>query len=248
MNERTIWFGPVSLAQVQQPGASLVQCTGDGSPNCGDLAEQRGRDLDALAAHLGIDDPWLVLRAFSAGGSAVKRYLAREQSRARVLAVTLHDAVYEASRGVVAPGFLAFAREAAGGDRLLVATVSSAPNGDRGSGSESLDALRAEIERETGRAFEPLSVLPGVDLEPVRAWRLGGVLFADYGSRLSHAEHATRLAPLVWSGLVEPWIADGGSDVTQSAAPLGALLAGVILGGFGLGLLALARARRRALL
>jgi len=231
-----IWFGPVSRAQAAQPEAHYVTCTGDGSPTCGAMAEANGRSLDRLGQQLGIDpSDDLILRAFSAGGSAIKRYLESPESRARVRVVTLSDATYEERRGFVSPGFLAYALEAVDGSKLFVATASTAPNKDHPNGAEVLEALRAKIEAESGQKFEEIDALQGVAQRPVAAWQLGGIVLANYGGTLTHPQHATALAPAVWSGLVTPWLEGGGrveqesgaaSAASASAAPI---VAGVVI-------------------
>jgi hypothetical protein len=228
-----IWFGPVSRAQAQQADASYVTCTGDGSPTCGAMADANGRSLDRLGQQLGIDpSEYLLLRAFSAGGSAIKRYLENPESRARVRVVTLSDGTYEEHRGYVSPGFLAYALECLDGSKLFVATASSAPNKDHPNGAEVLEALRQRIEQESGQTFEDLDALPGVEPRPVRAWKLGGIFLADYGATLRHPEHATILAPVVWSGLVVPWLEGSGraqQEIASSSPSAAPVVAGVVL-------------------
>lgn len=219
----TIWIGPVSKAQAQQADASFVTCTGDGNPTCGQMADARGGSLRSLAAELGIlvdPAPRLVLRAFSAGGSAVKRYLDNDDSRSLVLAVTLADGTYETSSGYVSPGFLKYGVESAGGGKLFVATASSAPNKTYGSGEQVLANLQAAIERQTGQTFQRVTVEGLGD-----GWRLGGCWFFPVGSAYQHAEHATRLAPIVWTQIVLPFLSGdlgvngGGTGDILSAIP-----------------------------
>jgi hypothetical protein len=125
----------------------------------------------------------------------------------------------------VAPGFVAFGLEAIAGRKLLVATASIAPNtfggGNKPNGAQVLDALRAELERQSGQSFQTLASLPGVDEAPERAWTLGGVYLADFGSTFTHAQHATSVAPRVWDALVRPWLegtSSSSSTTTQSDA------------------------------
>ncbi len=196
----TIWFGPVNAAQSGQADAAYVTCTGDGKPSCADIAESDGRDLSKALARLRVPDGEpVILRAFSAGGHSLKRYLTKPENRARVAAVTLADAVFETSE-IAAPGFVDFGVEAANGGKLFVATGSTGANAT-GTGAHYLGLLQAAIEKATGRRFESIDV-PGLGT----GMKLGGNYFFDMGSTYSHGEHATKLARIVWFTLAEPFM------------------------------------------
>lgn len=229
-----IWHGPVNAAQSGQRDASYVTCTGDGKPSCAQMAESDGRDLGKLAARLRIPDGEpLILRAFSAGGHAWKRYLDNDSSRARVAAVTLADAVFETSE-IAAPGFVKFGVEAATGGKLFVATGSTGAN-STGTGAHYVGVLQAAIEQATGRKFEPVDV-PGLG----RGMRLGGNYFFDLGSQYSHGEHATKVAPIVWSALVEPFIGGARELAKPLASRRPSRVPALLLAAAGLGLLTIA--------
>jgi hypothetical protein len=95
-------------------------------------------------------------------------------------------------------------------------------------------AIRDEVEKRTGAMFSPTTFWPpGIDPQPVAAWQLGNCILADYGTRLTHPQHATRLASQVWSQLVTPWTSSPQSCFTVAAVQpttptngLGAMLAG----------------------
>jgi len=223
-NSTVLWFGPVNLAQVKGatvPGARAraVICTGNGSPSCGQMADALedgdGLRLPALLQREGLDEASLgelVYGAFSAGGSAVKRLLMHEEDRARVRAVLLADATYTdwaAPGAPLAPeGFVRFCIDALDGDKLFVATASSAPNKSLPSGRETLSAIRKEVETRSGMTFGPYELPARICPRPVRAFRLGNVILADYGAKMLHAAHATALAAPIWQEILVPWLVE----------------------------------------
>jgi len=214
------WLGPVNLQQVQNasiPGASKIvniTCTGDGSPSCADIAAgwtgPDGRVLPGLLASKGLDPgSSIAIGAFSAGGSIAKRALMAQADRDQTRAVALADATYTTTEG--APeGFVRYAVEAAdpNSNKLFVATASSSPNKNWPTGAQTLDMIRAEVEKRRGQRFD-MGQLPGVTPQPARVWRLGNVLFADYQNILPHGSHATVLAPQIWKNVIAPWFAGG---------------------------------------
>lgn len=221
------WLGPVSPA-LQVPDATLpgiaaraVTCKGDGSPSCAQIAESwtdgSGRKLPNALRQLGLTeaDLPLYLGAFSAGGSAVKRLLLDSRDRAPVSAVHLADATYTdwAKPGQPLPpeGFVRFALDALAGNKLFVATASSSPNGSLPSGSQTLASMKAEIELRSGAPLVEGGTLPGLPVQPERLWRSPGgtVILADYAGRISHGDHANKLAGPVWVHLVQPFAAGG---------------------------------------
>ncbi len=217
-----VWLGPVAKSQVgvtSRDGdrVGFIQCKGDGSPSCGQIADSwpQATKIASLLAAAKLDpaDPDdVILRAFSAGGSAIKRALLGEDAQ-RVRAVILSDATYSdwGSPGQPTPpeGFVRFGLEALKGDRMLVATASSAPNGKMPNGSQTLEALKNELERRSGVVLVEGGSIPGVSTQPVRMWSSGSVLLADYGNLTTHTQHATVLAPLIWSNVVVPWLDSG---------------------------------------
>jgi hypothetical protein len=122
------------------------------------------------------------------------------------------DASYEATPGTHAPveGYARFMQDALSDPtKLFVATASANPNKSYGSGIEIITATRQLVEQRTGQAFALGGVLPGVDPQPAQLWTLGphgNIWIAEYPT-VPHGEHATRLAPQVWAGLIRPWLA-----------------------------------------
>jgi hypothetical protein len=127
------------------------------------------------------------------------------------------DATYELrgddKRPGPSPALVDFAAEAlADRSRLFVATASASPNNlggvEQPSGAQTLERLASDIEARSGERFERPARIPGVDeLEPGRVWARGSVLLADFGSAFSHPEHATKLAPILWPRVLQPWLA-----------------------------------------
>lgn len=243
MSRIVFWTGPVNLAQAGAgatvPGASRlnIPCTGDGSdggPTCGTRADSWG----TLPGTQPGDE--LFLGAFSAGGSGLKRFLLHPEARAQTRALMLADATYTdwASPGKpLAPeGFVLFGLDALAGDKMFVATCSASPNKNMPNGSQTLESIRLEIERRSGRTFtevDPSSL--GVSPPPVRAWRLGNnILFADYQMTVPHGGQVG-IASQYWQNVLTPWL-DGvrpGAPAPENIAMLErgvAAVAGVALG------------------
>jgi hypothetical protein len=243
MTRAVVFFGPVSAAQregatVEGAEEHFFTCTGDSHPNCaeqlGAFADGSGCYLPGLRHHFGIaDETELYVGAFSNGGSAVKRILLNAADRAALRSVALSDATYElwtdTQRLVpgVAEGYIAFALEALDGSKLFLATASGTPNNVGGdqqpSGSQSLEQLALEIGNRSGQPLEQRTTIPGyetLDPPPTRVWTRGGVILADFGTTFAHAQHVTRLAPLLWPAVVQPWADRGLAALAgDSSAP-----------------------------
>ncbi len=253
------WLGPAAPYQAPgwtaPPGAAVLglQCQGLNAPTCGDIADGwldgAGRRLPAMLASRKLDlasAGEVYLNAFSAGGSSVKRLCLSEADRAAIRVVVLADGMYTTdrdARGEPVPpeGFVLYALDALAGDHLLVATASSSPNKTYPNGSEVLDAVRREVERRSGRTFEPGGVLP-LPVQPVTLWRLGNVVLADYQAKLAHGEHVSVLNAPVWESIVKPWLAgkrEGpgptASDPVASSGGSAAALALAFVGGAAVG-------------
>ena len=203
MEPTVVWIGPVARAQVSAPsGDVFIQCVGTaGTPICADT------DLASVLPGKGVPaDRPIVLQGFSAGGDAIKRFLKDPASRARTVAVVTHDATYQGFGSD--DGFIAYGVEAANGTpgRIFVATASSPPGSNlRGgiSDSASMDALRQQIETKTGKTFQAIDA-SWAPKPPVKALKLGNVVFLDFGTAYSHGEHATVLAVPLWNNVVKP--------------------------------------------
>jgi len=218
------WLGPAAPFQAPgwtPPAGSKVlnlQCTGNIEPTCGTRADSwadaSGRHLPSLLA-AGHVDPVSVgdvmLNAFSAGGSAVQRICMSADDRAEIPVVVLADGMYTTDRdahgNAVAPeGFVRFALDALTGPHLFVATSSSNPNKTYPTGSQTLDAVRREVEKRTGRTFQTGGHVP-LPVQPVTLWTMGNVIFGDYQALLGHGEHVTVLNTAVWDTIVKPFLA-----------------------------------------
>lgn len=221
------WLGPVSAAQVAGatvPGASTtyVTCTGDGSPDCSQIgasigAKAGGSIVRGLLAQAGVPDGELIIGSFSAGHEIAKPALMSAADRALVRAVLLADSTYttwaDSSRTRPTPpeGYVRFALDALRGNKLFVATASHNPAGAYPSGYATLHAVKDEVESRSGVQFRRVSTLPGVSVQPEDVWQAGNVWLAVFGPSVSHGQHATQIAPMVWQGLLVPWLSGGGS-------------------------------------
>lgn len=238
MLEPLLWSGPVSLKDAQRASLAgqtvkVLSCTGNAIPPplCAALAEG---GLDAALERAGLETERVSLAGFSAGGSFMKRVLENPAARARVPMVYGADAAYMTD--AIPAGFVAYGVEAvADPGKLMVFSASSYPNKNYPNGAETLKAIKAEIERRTGRAFGPSSfVWP---LEPEEAWSLGNVHFASYGKRITHGEHATLLAPKMFSeqlpllmdvAEIPPVVRDVGTGPSLFEMVLTAVLSGAL--------------------
>ena len=224
MTSVVAWLGPASPFQAPgwtpPVGAKVLnlQCQGLTQPTCGTItdgwADASGRHLSSLIA-AGKMDPTAVdevmLNAFSAGGSSVKRICMSADDRAAIPVVVLADGMYTTDRdaqgNAVAPeGFVRFALDALTGPHLFVATSSSNPNKSYPTGSQTLDAVRREVERRTGRTFQTGGHVP-LPVQPVTLWTMGNVIFGDYQALLGHGEHVSVLNAAVWDTIVKPFLA-----------------------------------------
>jgi hypothetical protein len=214
------------------PGARLVNvaCTGN-SPDpqglCSAIADGWGNKLEKLRqlAKRAPGEPLdAALAGFSAGGQIVKRTLLDDAARAELAGVLLADAMYETEWlekpksptdpgvGHHVEGFVRFALDATKDGRPMLATASSSPNVGPSTGNVMPSAAAVmvgtvrEIERRAGRAMADATDDPTwlrLEHPPVRAWRLGSVLFGDFGDRYKHGEHATIVAGELWPQFFE---------------------------------------------
>ena len=224
------WLGPAAPFQAPgwtpPDGAKVLnlQCKGDGSPPCSTIAElwtdEAGRKIPNMLRAGGVSPETVgevMLNAFSAGGSSTKRLLLSAEDRAQVPVVVLCDGTYTSWRKKGEPdppeGFVRYGLDAITGPRLFVAMSTSVPNKDQPNGSQTLEATKNEIEKRSGQKFEEGGTLPGVPIQPERLWRLGNIVFADYGKRVGHGDTVSKLATPVWETIVKPWL------VTRAPAP-----------------------------
>jgi hypothetical protein len=221
-----IWSGPVDLSQVK--GATLpdapaknINCRGKAanvpSPWCNDIGpsflDSDGRTLPKLMASVGLPaDTEAFLGSFSAGYNIVRPALLDARDRAQVKAVVLSDSTYMSVGGPPSEGYIRFALDAIGGDKMLIATASDIP-GSTGlpTGWDTIEALVAEIEKRSGLKFEDgADLFAGVTPNPVKAYKLGGIAFGKWPSTgpgaISHPEHATKLAAQAWGTILMPWL------------------------------------------
>lgn len=232
------WFGPVSRQQARPSvpeghQLAVLGCTGDGSdggPRCQDHADfmkdAAGLRVPALRRRLKLPGGPFVTAAFSAGGQVIKRLALHPEDRHQLAGVYLADATYtttwkvpakEAGVDPITEGFVLFAELALETGRPFVATASTGANRSYPNGAQTLAAIRAAIEARTGRRFVDASADPMLEglREPVRADRLGPILFVDFGAAYQHGEHATVVAPVLLPRMLAQLDEPAGAQVEQ---------------------------------
>lgn len=231
---------------------TIVPIQGEGSAHFSALADSlRAADgsilngmLRRYASHVPVGALGrLAVCAYSAGHGLVSKLTTIPDDRARVDAIVLSDASYDAL-GTISPkaGYLAYALEAADGRHRMVSTTSNATSGTYLSARDSWGLVMEAVEAFRGPAHRIPSP-PPVPTASGGWWQRGELYWGDYalpnaplnsGNDYSHAEHHD-IAPLVWQGLLAPWLA------RRSLAPF--LAAGAAVGGLAwLGLSALGAA------
>lgn len=147
------------------------------------------------------------LGAFSAGHGFVER-AARELEPAALVAF---DGYYTSASLVRKPGYLAAARRAAAGEALALFTTSVTAGPNYPSSDAAVGALLADIPMVARRP--PSGVPSGAE-----ALVNGGLVWLRYGDRLSHGEHATRVAPRALETMLAPYLdRRNGSDGALAA-------------------------------
>jgi hypothetical protein len=146
---------------------------------------------------------------FSAFHGLANELLKEPESRKRINVVYLADACF----GGTAPkepkqGYFAYATEAFKRNKLMIATTSGQAGVPvtytyegrtvtHGSGHDCVRQLYEAVQSAVPRT-ERVPELPLGLPEPVRAVQAGNFIWLDYGTRISHAEHATKImAPML---------------------------------------------------
>lgn len=224
----TIWLGPVLQAQAEKCvgyDSTLVEpylCYAPrqtGKAYCPDLAhgyvDANGRVLPMLLADHGVnvaDVQNVYIGSFSAGFSIARQILMSDQDRALVRVVALADSSYSSGTNTnpdPTEGYVRYGLDCLKGDKLFIATASTNASGTNPSCADVLWAVANEIGRRSGQApVVDASPLQSLDPPPVTTISCGPtVLFGNWGgqTRLAHNDHRDKLAPIVWSTLVNPW-------------------------------------------
>lgn len=245
-----LWLGPVASYQVAKatlPDADRFIVIGGGcGPGAGDPSCQGSSYFSKLAdgwfdgtnylpkllKSKGVDptaDPEVFIGSFSAGHGAVKKFCMSPDDRRLIQGIALADSTYCSWPNKVpqfSEGYVRYCVDAVRGPRLFVATASASvdPAGNTPAGDQCMMAIKAEVEKRTGVQFRASPNWPaGINPQPVAVWQAGNCIFADYGSKLQHPQHATILAPQVWSQLVTPWTVAPQTCFPVAAAPLDGL-------------------------
>jgi len=216
----------------------IVPIVGAGSSTFSALADSlntNGSILDGMLARYAKVDARSVQRiavcAYSAGHGLVSKLLTLPGDRARIDAVVLSDASYDAlGTRSAKPGYLAYALEAAEGRHRMVSTTGNTTDGSYLSAAQSWGLVFGEVEALRGAASEvrPPSPVPAAS---GGWWRKGELYWGQYtvpGSPANSGNDFTHggqhdIAPLVWQGYLAPWLA------RSETAPY--LLAGAAFGG-----------------
>lgn len=205
--ESVDWAKPTTIYNKPIEGSSSNQ-----SFYFSSLANQGRPAIDVLM-HMASLDPTSVksvgIGGFSAFHGLANELLKEEASRRRINMVYLADACF----GGTAPkepkqGYFAFATQAFKREKLMIATTSGEAGvpvtythqGNtvtHGSGHDCIRQLYEACQSAVPRV-ERVPELPVGLPEPVKAVQAGNFIWLDYGTRISHAEHATKImAPML---------------------------------------------------
>jgi hypothetical protein len=228
-----LWCGPISArtlpADLFPPGSHVLTVNegdgGIGSSAFARLGERYG-SLETLArAHrleLG-DFDRVIIASFSAGWGLVEKLLQDDPTLPDVLLAA--DSYYTGSGLGRKPGYAALCERAARGEALAVLSCSTIAGPGYPSSDAGLEALLAPLE------LEPLPdpPLPYSTTLPRPEETLGraSLLWLRYGTRLEHAQHATRLAPELVRALVTPYLE--GRAPPGASPPLGPFVVALVI-------------------
>lgn len=233
-----IWCGPVSrsnLSRAVLPAESHVEVFNEGDDGIGSSAFARlGRQFGSLRRLLGsrgvnLDDcATVTLAGFSAAHGLIEVLLRDPESFERTDVLLAADAYYTGPSKTPKPGYRAYVDRAIAGQALCVLSTSS----NAGPGYPSSDDAVRELVRDLGLSHRPPPGELGEELPvPADTVGAGGMLWLRFQDRLTHAEHATRLAPVLLSNLVTPYLERRAEPQSPSDALSGlGLLAGVAIG------------------
>ncbi len=229
-----IWFGPVSYNQVKRatlldsdvfivmgggctpniPDAEKPKC--QGSSYFSNMIEKYfdgQRYLPKLLRSKGVDpsSAELYIGSFSAGHGAVKKLCMHPDDRALIQVVSLSDSTYCSWPNKVpqaSEGYVRMAVDAVSHPKLFVASASGSvdPAGKTPPGNACMLAIKNEVEKRAGMRFSESGYWPGTDPVPNKVYQLGNCILADFGSQITHPQHATLMAPQVWPQLVATWL------------------------------------------
>lgn len=224
----TIWVGPVFQSHAEKCvgyDSTLVapyECYAParaGKVYCPNMArgyvDANGRVLPTLLADHGVDVKDVnnvYIGSFSAGFSVARQILMSDQDRALVRVVALADSSYSSGTNTnpdPTEGYVRYGLDCLKGDKLFVASASTNASGTNPSCADVLWAVAKEIGRRSGVApVVDQSPLQNLDPPPVTTISCGPtVMFGNWGgqARLAHNDHRDRLAPVIWSQIVNPW-------------------------------------------
>lgn len=231
------WTGPVqeaNLADVYWSTPTKVVtvnkgiCGGADDPSChksnafSALAKALNADgsyetkLDALQARMQVEGEFKrrVISGFSAGYALVEGVLTDKATANQVDVVMGLDCYYFQ---IAAPGFTAFAKRAAAGEKLMIMTTSGSPDAGFLTPSEGIKALVKELGVENLTEQQIDEIWPKDLQRPQLVQRAGNFLHVAYGTSLFHGKHATVVGPALMQAWASPYLA--GLDESTPSEP-----------------------------
>jgi len=162
--------------------------------------------IDDLLARVKLegDHKRTVLSGFSAGYALVEGLLTDKPTADKVDVVMGLDCYYFQH---AAPGFLAFAQEAAQGRKLMIMTTSGSADAGFLTPSEGIKALLAKFDTAKLTQEQIDEIWPEQLQRPVSVEKAGNLFHVAYGTSLYHGAHATKVGPALLQAWVSPYLA-----------------------------------------
>lgn len=161
-----------------------------------ELAASRGASLDDFSA--------VALVGFSAAHGLFESLL-RGPDAGRVVVLHAADAYYTGPGLEVKRGYHALLERAGSGNALAILTTSNIAGPAYPSGAAAVEKLVADLD------LDALELADDALLVPERVQGRAGIVWADYGGKFKHPEHATKLAPLWWANVERKYLERGQS-------------------------------------
>lgn len=230
-----VWSGNLSSVKWAHPTDVLtLSCVG--SDNCANLARNVASPKleNILAQHKVKTSSYnkIILASFSAGHGFCQAVLSDPPSLEKIDAFGAFDSYYCGANPCVKSGYLAMAKLATDGNRVMWTSSSTFPDQTRLSCDASIQALLAELDLNE-------DVLPSDLAQALKApsycARRGNYTQAGFGQAYAHVDHAKVIAPAVLEGWISPLLhGEPPQSTWKIIAAAGAAIGAAIIGALAL--------------